>query len=161
MSRWLPYRWLAVALFLMWMAMAPQYSLGQVLLGIGVAAAGVWAIRALRITAPRMRRPLAMLRLFGWVSVDIVRSNLAVASIILRPWMRPRSRFLDIKMELREQHALAVLACIVTATPGTIWVRYEPKSGMLLIHVLDLLDEAAWIEILKGRYERLLMEIFE
>lgn len=161
MRRWLPYRWLAIALFLMWMAAAPHYSPGQALIGVGVAVAGVWAIRMLRIAAPRMRRPGAMLRLFFWVSLDIIRSNFAVASIILRPWVTPRSRFLDIQLELREPHALAVLACIVTATPGTIWVRYEPRNGMLLIHVLDLLDEDAWIAILKGRYERLLMEIFE
>ena len=32
---------------------------------------------------------------------------------------------------------------------------------MLMIHVLDLIDEGVWIEIIKGRYERLLLEIFE
>ena len=30
-----------------------------------------------------------------------------------------------------------------------------------MIHVLDLIDENVWIATIKGRYERLLLEIFE
>jgi multicomponent K+:H+ antiporter subunit E len=30
-----------------------------------------------------------------------------------------------------------------------------------MIHVLDLVDENEWIRTIKGRYERLLLEIFE
>ena len=29
------------------------------------------------------------------------------------------------------------------------------------MHVLDLVDEETWVRTIKGRYERLLMEIFE
>ena len=29
------------------------------------------------------------------------------------------------------------------------------------MHVLDLVDETVWVRTIKGRYERLLMEIFE
>ena len=30
-----------------------------------------------------------------------------------------------------------------------------------MIHVLDLIDEKTWIRTIKGRYERLLLDIFE
>jgi multicomponent K+:H+ antiporter subunit E len=30
-----------------------------------------------------------------------------------------------------------------------------------MIHVLDLIDESEWVDTIKGRYERLLLEIFE
>jgi multicomponent K+:H+ antiporter subunit E len=30
-----------------------------------------------------------------------------------------------------------------------------------MIHVLDLIDEGEWVQTIKGRYERLLLEIFE
>ena len=33
--------------------------------------------------------------------------------------------------------------------------------GTLLLHVLDLVDEEQWSRLIKDRYERLLMEIFE
>ena len=56
---------------------------------------------------------------------------------------------------------LAVLAVIVTATPGTAWIEYEPRNGQLLLHVFDLIEGYDWVHTIKSRYESLLMEIFE
>ena len=69
-----------------------------------------------------------------------------------------RSGFLDIPLELRDPHALAILAAIVTSTPGTAWAGLSPDGRTLTLHVLDLKDEAAWIQTIKDRYERPLME---
>ena len=68
---------------------------------------------------------------------------------------------MTIPLELRNQYGLAILSCIITSTPGTVWVNYDSAKGMLLIHVLDLINEAEWIDLIKSRYERRLMEIFE
>jgi multicomponent K+:H+ antiporter subunit E len=53
-----------------------------------------------------------------------------------------------------------VLACILTATPGTAWVEFDSKDGWLLLHVLDLIDQETWVDIVKNRYEQPLLEIF-
>ncbi len=71
------------------------------------------------------------------------------------------SGFVAIPLDLRDRTGLAVLSCIVTSTPGTAWVEYDPVSGILLIHVLDLVDKDEWVTLIKNRYEALLMEIFE
>ena len=68
---------------------------------------------------------------------------------------------MNIPLDLRDPYGLAVLACIITSTPGTLWVSFDSAKGMLMIHVLDLVDENEWIRTIKGRYERLLLEIFE
>ena len=65
------------------------------------------------------------------------------------------------RQELTNEYGLAILACIITSTPGTIWMSYEPKQRVLLIHVFDLVDEATWIRMIAERYERPLREIFE
>ena len=112
--------------------------------------------------AGRLRRPRAMLTLAILVLHDIVRSNIAIARIILGPRARNEtSGFLDIPLELRAPYGLAVLALIVTACPGTLWVAFDSAKGVLTLHVLDLIDEDAWIDTIKQRYERLLLEIFE
>ena len=64
-------------------------------------------------------------------------------------------------LDLRDPYGLAALACIVTSTPGTLWVSFDAATGMLMIHVLDLVDESEWVRTIKDRYEQLLMEIFE
>jgi len=107
-------------------------------------------------------RPWAIAELLGLVLADIVRSNLAVARIVLGLHRAKRTAgFLSMPLELRDPRGLAVMACIVTATPGTSWARYDAARNILTIHVLDLVDEAVWIRLFKERYERRLMEIFE
>jgi multicomponent K+:H+ antiporter subunit E len=99
--------------------------------------------------------------LAGVVAIDIARSNIAVARIVLR-W-RTRTRragFVDVPLQLRNPAGLAALACIVTSTPGTAWAGYDPRRNVVTIHVLDLVDEAGLIAATKDRYERRLMEIF-
>jgi multicomponent K+:H+ antiporter subunit E len=54
-----------------------------------------------------------------------------------------------------------MLAMILTATPGTVWVDLSTDSSELTLHVLDLKDETQWVRTIKQRYERPLMEIFE
>ena len=161
MSRVLPYPVLTAALLLMWMLLT-SFTLGQFLLGAAVAAGASRAMTALQPSKPRLRRWQLIPRLAGIVALDILRSNIAVAGIILRGRRRERvSGFVAIPLDMRDKTGLTVLACIVTSTPGTAWIEYTPDSGVLLIHVLDLLDEEEWVSLIKTRYEALLMEIFE
>ena len=161
MSRVLPYPILTAALLVMWMLLT-SFSPGQFLLGAIVAVAASRAMATLQPSKPRLRRWQLSPRLFGTVMLDILRSNAAVAGIILRGGGRGRKPgFVAIPLDLRDRTGLAVLACIVTSTPGTAWVEYANDSNVLLIHVLDLIDEEEWVVLIKNRYEALLMEIFE
>jgi multicomponent K+:H+ antiporter subunit E len=146
----------------MWLLLNQTVAPGHILLGTILALLGGWTTRALQPPKGRIRQPRAMVRLFVLVFVDVVRSNIAVSQIILGPRHRSiTSGFVKIPLRLRAPHGLAVLACIITATPGTLWVNFDAASGVLTIHVLDLIDENTWIQTIKGRYERLLLEIFE
>jgi multicomponent K+:H+ antiporter subunit E len=71
------------------------------------------------------------------------------------------SGFVTVPLDLRNPYGLAALACIITATPGTLWVSFDDAEATLMIHVLDLVDESEWVRTIKTRYERLLLEIFE
>ena len=161
--RWfLPYPLLSVALLALWLLLNQSVSPGQLVLGSVLAVLASWVMAALRPEKPRIRRPGAVLRLAGMVFVDILRSNLAVGRIIVRS-REPgvNAGFMTIPLDMRSRHGLAVLSIIITSTPGTIWVNYDTAKGTLLLHVLDLVDETVWLRLIKDRYERLLMEIFE
>ncbi|SFU11072.1 Na+/H+ antiporter subunit E [Mesorhizobium sp. YR577] len=161
MSRLLPYPLLATSLLVMWILLN-GLSAGHIVLGAIIGIAASWAMTALQPTKPRLRRWGLIPALFITVMGDIVRSNIAVAGIVLRGRRGQRtSGFVTIPLELRDPTGLAVLACIITSTPGTAWVEYRSATGVLLLHVLDLAEEQEWIDLIKGRYERQLMEIFE
>jgi multicomponent K+:H+ antiporter subunit E len=150
-----------VGLLLFWLLLNQSLSLGHIVVGSLIAIVGGWALTTLGLPKARMRRPSALLRLLGLVLADIVRSNIAVARIVLGFGKRERrSGFVDIPIDLRNPYGLAMLACIITSTPGTLWVNFDERSGKLTIHVLDLLDESDWPGTIKDRYERLLLAIF-
>lgn len=162
MSRLVPYPLLTAGLVLMWL-MLTHFSLGHLVLGTGVAIFAGWAMGALGPERPSLRRASAIPRLVGIVAWDILRSNAAVAWLILthgRGGTR-RSGFLHIPLRLRHRSALAALAVIVTATPGTAWLEYDEETGVLLLHVFDMVDEADWLDLIQNRYEARLLEIFE
>ena len=160
MSRIVPFPMVSAGLLVLWLLLN-GLSVGHILLGGTVALIGGWAFAALKPPKARARRPVAVLRLAAFVFADVVRSNLAVVRIILglerRRWT---SGFVEVPLELRDPYGLATLACIITSTPGTLWVDFNEASGTLTIHVLDLVDETEWVRTIKARYERPLMEIF-
>lgn len=162
MKRWLPYPLLSLSLFAMWLLLNQTLAASHILLAIALAVGGGLTVIALEPPKARLRRPLAVAKLAFLVLDDIVRSNIAVARIILGPRLPGEtSGFMNIPLELRAPYGLALLAIIITSTPGTLWVNFDSATGILTIHVLDLIDETAWIATIKGRYERLLLEIFE
>jgi multicomponent K+:H+ antiporter subunit E len=163
MRRWLPFPLLAAALAGMWLALYESLAPAHLAAAAALGAAAALAYARLQPPTGRVRRRAgAALRLAWLVLGDIVRSNIAVARIVLDPGVRGRTAgFLDLPLEVRHPGALALLACIVTATPGTSWARYDAAANTVTIHVLDLVDEQAWVVLFKQRYERLLKEIFE
>lgn len=161
MKRVFPYPLLAAGLALMWLLMT-SFTPGNLVLAAIVATGSAHALRALGEASPRIRRWLAMPELFFIVLLDIVRSNIAVAGLILTiSRNRRRSGFIVVPTRLRHPSALGILAVVLTSTPGTAWLDYSSARGELLIHVFDLVDDAEWIQLIANRYERLLLEIFE
>lgn len=162
MSRFLPYPGLSLALAAFWLllhnSLSPLTLLGAVLVGL----IAPWSLALLEASRPRIRRFIALMRLAGIVLPDIIRSNFTVAAIILSGARRKRTAgFVAIPLDLTNQHGLALLAVIITSTPGTLWVQHDAATNRLLLHVFDLVDEADWIALIKHRYERVLKEIFE
>lgn len=147
----------------MWLLLNGTVAFGQIVLGLVLSALVVFGFRVVRPVQPSLRKPLKALLLLWRVFVDILRSNLAVARIVLGLNGKRvlRSGFLEVPLDMRDPNGLAALATIVTSTPGTVWADLSIDGATLTLHVLDLRDEQAWIDTIKQRYERLLMEIFE
>jgi multicomponent K+:H+ antiporter subunit E len=123
----------------------------------------VLAIAQLRPVRPRVRHVYLAIPLVATLLVDIVLSNFGVARVVLGLVRnrQVRSGFIDIPIELSDPHGLAILAVIVTSTPGTSWAGIAPDGRVLRLHMLDIRDEDEWIRSFKRRYERRLMRIFE
>jgi len=159
-NRWLPQPLFSLFLWLVWLLLANSLHPGHIVLG-GVLAlllplftSGFWPDR------PCIRRPLAF---FGYLAVflwDIIVANLAVARLILGPVRRLRPAFIALPLDLKNDFAITVLAHSISLTPGTVSSKISEDRRSLLVHVLDLEDEALLVRRIKQRYEAPLKEIF-
>ncbi|MFL1461201.1 Na+/H+ antiporter subunit E [Roseococcus sp. DSY-14] len=162
MSRWLPFPLLALALLGLWLLLWQSASPGALVTGVLVALPAAATLRTLDLQRGGLRRLRPVPRLLAAVVVEVVRSNNAVARIILGlGGPGRRAGFVRVPLAMRSHAGLAALACILTATPGTVWVDWDEAEGTMLLHVLDMIGEDEWVRIVKERWERPLMEIFE
>ncbi|CAN7637528.1 Na+/H+ antiporter subunit E [Phenylobacterium sp. LjRoot219] len=162
MRRWLPYPAMSLFVFATWLVLNQSLAPGHLVLAAALAAAAGFLFVRLDPPPLRIRRRGLLLRLAVRVFGDIVRSNLALLWVLLSGrTSKVTSGFVSIPLQLTNPYGLAVLACIITSTPGTIWMSYRSRDNVLLIHVFDLIDETAWIRTITERYERPLREIFE
>jgi multicomponent K+:H+ antiporter subunit E len=149
-----------VGLLVVWLLLSGSVSPGNILLGIIVATIAYRA--ALPLAPPKSRvGNLATIAVLIWYVIkDVVKSNIAVLRLIVTG--RPaRSAFIDIPLELTDENGLAILACIVTATPGSAWIQHDAARNVVTIHVLDTGDPGAWAAAFRQTYERRLVEILQ
>ncbi|MDZ7937857.1 MAG: Na+/H+ antiporter subunit E [Rhodoferax sp.] len=161
----LPSPLLSAVLALAWPVLNQSWSLGQLVLGLLLALVLPWyteplrhgerpALRAQWVTVGRIAR------LFGRVLADIVRSNITVAQQVLGPESALAPGYVWYPLTLTDSHAKITLAGIITLTPGTLSADFSEDGHYLLVHALNLGDEAALIAEIHARYEAPLMEIF-
>ena len=161
MRRLLPAPLVSAGLFALWLALDAPPGPAQVLLAAIVAIVVPIVVAPLRPQAFRVRRPGLVLAYAGAVLHDALASNLAVARALIRPRDRlPDGRFVRVPLELKDPGALATLAVVTTIVPGTVWCELALDRSAVLLHVLEVDDEAAFVMHYKSRYERPLMEIF-
>jgi len=160
MRRVLPAPGLSAVLFVVWLLLNATLAPGQVLLGLALAIALPLLFAPLRGPSPRIGRPLAIARLTLVVLKDILVCNIEVARLVLGPEGAIRSGFFRLPLDLVDDHAITVLATIITMTPGTLTCDVAADRSHLVVHALNLTDEAALVADIKGRYEAPLREIF-
>lgn len=163
MRRLFPAPLLSLALLALWLLLNnASLGLGQVLLGAILGVLVPLLTQSLRPTPVRFSRPWVALRLFMQVGYDVIVWNWRVLRGTLATGKRmPRGGFVVVPLDMRDPNGLAVLAAIMCVIPGTIWSELALDRSALLVHMFDLDDAAAEIELIKRRYERPLMEIFE
>ncbi len=163
MKRWLPTPWMSFIFLLFWLLLNQSLEPAQLLLGAVLAVAVPRLTQSLQpLPYPRISKPFTLFRLLGMAVVEIVRSSFNVSWLILFTSKdKLNSQFIKVPLDLRDPYGLAILSCLINSTPGTVWVEILPEKYELALNVFDLHDEQWWVDTIKTKYEKPLMEIFE
>ena len=160
MQRILRRPWFSLLLAGFWLVLVNDVSLGQGLLGLAL---GV-SLPVLTARFSAEGRPISRwagaLRLAGLFAYDVVVANLAVATYVLGVRGPVKPGFVEVRLDIRDAGVIALLAAMVTLTPGTVSVDIDRARGVLLVHALVADDPEQIAREIKTRYESRLKEIF-
>lgn len=159
--RWLPHPHLSILLLIIWLLLVNSVAFGQIVLGTVIAVLVPIYTNDFWTDRPQRIRLLPLLRYTMVVVFDIVVANVQVAALILGPSKRLKPAFVHYPLELETEFAITLLASTISLTPGTVSADVDSDGRGLLIHALDVEDEAALIAQIRERYEKPLKEIFE
>lgn len=154
MRRFLPPLLLAVA----WMALGWSFTIPNLVLGLAVA----WI--ALRVAGASGRlpavRPLALLMLALLFLKELTLSAIAVVRNVVGAKPGTTSGIVNVPLALDGDGEIALLACLITLTPGTLSVDLSRDRRHLLVHALDASDPDGLRRSIAEGFERAILKAF-
>lgn len=159
-SRWLPHPFFSVISGIAWLVL--NHSLAVV----DILTAAILALVIPKMVATFIPRTpsvnwIAAIQLFYTVFIDIIVSNFVVAKLVLGPKKNLQPKWFRIPLSTQHEQVNALLAMIITTTPGTVSAGIDQKRGDILVHALNATDSEAEIKQIKMRYEQQLIKIFK
>lgn len=103
-----------------------------------------------------LRRSRAWAVLIGLFVRELAFSVRDVIAAVLNPGRIEHSGIVAVPLDLRSDAGIAMLANLVTLTPGTTSLHVSDDRRRLYVHVLNLSDDV--VEQIKGGFERRVME---
>ncbi|MCA1930086.1 Na+/H+ antiporter subunit E [Rheinheimera sp.] len=166
LKNWWPTPIRSLFLFLVWLLLNNSVAIIHLFFGLLLAWLIPLLIHKFRLIQPGIKKPGVALGYGLMVLGDIIVANLQVIRLVLGPNKKLRPAFVIVPLDLTDNLAITILASTVSLTPGTVSADVLPLDAegagqrFLLLHVLDLVDEAELIAQVKQRYEAPLKEIF-
>jgi multicomponent Na+:H+ antiporter subunit E len=125
---WLP---AAAGMVVLWCALWGNWSVANVLSGVAIVTVARSAGLVPSAPLPRFR---PMMRLLGFVLVDLVRSTVVVAAEVLTPTDSTDETIIRVDTDVADGLQRFVMVVAITLTPGTAVVGVE--EGCIEMHLL-------------------------
>jgi len=157
---WIPSAFNFVLLFVVWLLLTNNFSVGNILLATFLAWGIPFLISGLQSETSRVKKPLKAAQYLFILLWDIIISNVVVARQVLGNTHHLQPGFLAIPLDLTDPLPITLLASTISLTPGTVSTEVSADLKTLYVHALNVDDEQALILGIKQRYESRLKEIF-
>jgi len=126
--------WLTAVWVGLWGSVTPANVLG----GLAVALLLVTTLPLTRVPTAAVVRPVALLRFLAFFVVDLVRSSVQVAVLVLQPRRALRQAVVAVPVRGASDSLLTLLANAISLTPGTLTLEVDRPGSTLYVHVIDV-----------------------
>ncbi len=149
-----------VLLALTWAAITGQFNLINIAFGFIL---GIFALSLIREQVgsvgyfSRVRRIVTLFVVFLY---EVVMSSVRVAITVLTPRMNVKPGIFAYKLQVDRDFEIALLANMITLTPGTLSVDVSGDKQYLYVHAIDCSDPDSTRHDIATGFERRILEAF-
>ncbi|MEM6461284.1 MAG: Na+/H+ antiporter subunit E [Pseudomonadota bacterium] len=149
-----------VLLALIWVAVTGLFSVLNLVFGFFLAAAVLYLIREQVGSVGYFSRAGKFLSLFLLFLYELVMSAIRVAILVLSPQMKLAPGIFAYRLKVDRDYEIALLANMITLTPGTLSVDVSDDKKFLYVHAIDCSDPDATRKGIAEGFERKILEAY-
>jgi len=144
--------WMLLQETLSWESFAVGYVIGWLVLFFSVR----------RFGASLYTKPVvAFLRLSVVFVVEVVKSSVRVAYLVLHPRLPVSPGLITVPLDVESDEGITMFAGMISMTPGSLSVDVSDDRKYLYVHALEADDPEAAATEFKDVFERRIMEVYK
>lgn len=161
--------YLMLTLTVIWMMLSNSYDLSSFVAGLIMAALVLTLFGApvLHLSRVRFGGPVGAVRWIGktlWLALyflgQVVLSTVTIARLVLSPRPAVHPGILAMELKATSPGQIAILAGMITLTPGTNTIGHSAESRLLYVHTIDATDPDEVLRVPR-RFEAMVMEVIQ
>lgn len=144
-----------------WGAISASFWPANLVLGFAVGALSLWLIRRELQPVVYPVRPLRLIMLTALFFKELAISATKVGLMVIQPKMVLKPGIFAYPLTVKSDFEIALLANLITLTPGTLSVDVSEDRRTLYVHALDCADPGGLRRDIASGFERRIREAFE
>lgn len=148
---------------LVYLALTMNLAINNIVVALLIGAGVALFIKPERTYVPLSRLPRGIVTFFVYVALlilDVIRSGINVARIVLDPRLPIRPGIVAIKSGSRTELGTALSAHAITITPGEMVIEIG-DDGTMYTHCLDAVSSGAGADAAQAKRREMLEKIFD
>lgn len=146
---------------LAWVALTGVFNPSNFAIGFMVGFGLLWMTQRLMEPSTYFTKIPQVLGLVFFFFIEIIVANLRVAVVVLSPRLTVHPAVVAIPLDMQSDVEIALLANLITLTPGTLHLDVSSDRKIMYIHTMFVDDLGEFREHIKQGFERRIMEVFE
>ena len=148
-----------ILLAVIWTAASAEFSLLNLFVGYAIGLFVLWFMRPIFGPTQYFVKIRLLLRFAAYLVKEIIHSNLLVAYDVVTPKIHMRPGVIAVPLDAESDVEIAVLANLITLTPGTMSLGVSEDRKFLYVHSMFLKDPEDLKREIKRGIERPVMEV--
>ncbi|WP_050182988.1 Na+/H+ antiporter subunit E [Domibacillus robiginosus] len=150
---------LNVFLAFLWMFLQVSFSAHTFIIGYLLGLIVMAGMRRFFKSRFYLHRVWAVIYLFLLFLKELIKANLDVLKLVLRPKLNIRPGIFALETELKSDWEVTLLSNLITLTPGTLVMDISDDNRILYIHTIDIDDVSEAVDSIKNSFEKAIMEV--